>query len=378
MSHKLMILTFLTVAVCLFPDHGQVQAAPFQIIIAETPMVSGGGQGIRRYIAYDTFGAILQLTPIPGSLVNDPSGLALRNDTELFVGNRAAHTGNGSISRFTLNGSFYQAAGTITGNYVTDCHQLAFDYANGELFQTNWQTGKLSRFLFDQDGNAVANGFVQMPDTDDMLGVAVRPADRQLFVSDYDYVRRFSRDPDGSYTFISTFGLQSGELYHLMKFHSDELYLAAFQTNRVLRYSFDTSGNPVFKQAIVATGAVDMDFSPDGQEMFVTNHRNGGITRYRYDTDTDTWAPFGDVIPTPSLGGIVITPTVCPLQADLTGDCVVNMHDLYAFVGQWLQSVDPYYCTLSGNMAGPEEECSVNMKDFSVFASQWMMEFGGE
>jgi DNA-binding beta-propeller fold protein YncE len=205
-----------------------------------------------------------------------------------------------------------------------------------------------------------------------MLGVAIRPADRQLFVSDYNYVRRFTRNPDGSYTFVGTFNVQSGELYHYMKFHNDELYLAAFQTDRVLRFSFDTLGNPVFKQAIAATGALDMAFSPDGQEMFVTNHRNGGITRYRYDTESDTWTPFGDVIPTPSLGGIVITPTVCPLQADLTGDCTVNLQDLYAFISQWLQSVDPYYCTLSANMAGPESECKVNVEDFSIFASQWM------
>lgn len=341
-------------------------------------MGSGGGQGIRRYLVYDTFGAVIQLTPIPGNLVNDPAGIALRKDTELFVGNRAAHTGNSSISRFTLNGSFYQAAGTIIGNDVTDCHQLAFDYVNGELFQTNWTTGKLSRFLFDENGDAIANGYVLMPDNDKMLGVAVRPSNRQLFVSDYNYVRRFSRNPDGSYTSIGSFNIQPGELYHYMKFHNDELYLAAFQTNRVLRFSFDASGYPVLKEVIPAEGALDMDFSPDGQEMFVTNHRSGSITRYRYNPATDIWTAFGDPILTPSLGGIVITPTICPLQADLTGDCVVNLLDLYEFIGQWLDSVDPYYCTLSANMAGPDSECKVNIEDFSVFASQWMAEFEHE
>ena len=120
-----------------------------------------------------------------------------------------------------------------------------------------------------------------------------------------------------------------------------------------------------------------MDFSPDGQEMFVSNHRDGGLYRYRYDAENDQWIRFGDLIPTPMLGGVVITPTVCPLLADLTGDCVVDIEDLYAFVGQWMQSVDPYYCTLSANMAGPEEECAVNIEDFAVFASQWMEEFAG-
>jgi DNA-binding beta-propeller fold protein YncE len=377
MSHRLTILTFLAAVVCIFPDHGQVQAAAFQIIASETPMISGGGQGVRRYIAYDTFGAILQLPPIPGNLLNDPSSPALRNDTDLFISNRAAH-GVSSIARFTLTGSNYTPAGIITDNNLADAHQLAFDPVSGELFQTNRLSGKLSRFVFDTSGNPTANGYVQMPDGNPMLGVVIRLADQQLFVSNYDYVRRFTRNPDGSYTFVSNFNVQSGELYHYMKVHNDELYLAAFQTDRVLRFSFDAQGNPVFKQAIAATGALDTAFSPDGQEMFVTNHRNGGITRYRYDADNDTWTPFGDVIPTPSLGGIVITPTVCPLQADLTGDCIVNMQDLYAFIGQWLQSVDPYYCTLSANMAGPDSECTVNMKDFAVFASQWMEIFGGD
>lgn len=377
MSYRVRILTFLAVAVCLIPDYGQLQAAAFQIIASETPMISGGGQGIRRYIAYDTFGAILQLPPIPGNLLNDPSSLALRNDTDLFVSNRAAHHVS-SIARFSLTGSNFASAGLITDdNHLADAHQLAFDPVSGELFQTNRQAGRLSRFLFDVNGNPVANGYVQMPAGDFILGVTIRPADRQLFVSNYDHIWRFTRNPDGSYTYVGTFNVQSGELYHYMKVHNDELYLAAFQTDRVLRFSFDAQGNPVLKHAIAATGALDVAFSPDGQEMFVTNHRNGGITRYRYNTENDTWTPFGDVIPTPSLGGIVITPIVCSLQADLTGDCIVNLQDLHAFISQWLQSVDPYYCTLSANMAGPDSECKVNIEDFSIFASQWMETSGG-
>ena len=59
-------------------------------------------------------------------------------------------------------------------------------------------------------------------------------------------------------------------------------------SNRILRYSFDGAGNPVFKGAVGANGVVDLAFSPDGMEMFATNHRSGGLTRYYYEVDTDT------------------------------------------------------------------------------------------
>lgn len=343
---------------------------PFQIIAAETPMVSGGGQGIRRYYVKDTFGITTQLTPIPGSEVNDPAGLDLRNPQELFVGNRAAHSGNASIRRFLLAGSQYTPDYTITGNQVTDCHQLAFDPNNGELFQTNWTSGVCSRFLFDPNDNPIPNGVVTMPDGYHQLGVAIRPADRQLFVSSYEFIRRFSRNTNGSYQHLGNFGESGGEGYHFMKFHKDELYLGAFHGNRVLRYSFDASGNPVFKESIPSPGAIDMAFSPDGREMFVTDHRNGGITRFRYEPDTDTWTQFGDVIQTPMLGGIVITSEVCPYRSDMNGDCNVEMTDLELFVAQLLASGSLDYCTLTGELAN--QDCSVTLDDFAYFTSEWL------
>lgn len=364
------VAIYCTILICFLSGHVDMQAAAYQIIASETPMGSGGGQGIRRYMVYDTYGAIVQLTPIPGNLVNDPAGLALRSETELFVSNRAAHSGNSSIMRFDLNGSQFAYRDTITGNSVTDCHQAAFDLVRGELFQSNWSTGILSRFLFDDDGNPAANGYVSMPDNGRMLGVAIRPTTQHLFVSDYNYVRLFNLNPDGTYTYIGNPIQHSNALLHFMKFHNDELYLASFNKNAVLRYAFDAQGVPIWKESIYAPGAVDMAFSPDGQEMFVTDHRNGGINRYRHDEENDIWLKFGDMLPTPMLGGIVITPTVCPLRADLTGDCAVDYADLTVFIDQWMLSVDPYYCILSADLEG--DECSVQLEDFAFFATQWL------
>lgn len=350
-----------------------VYAEPFQIIAAETPMGAGSNQGVRRYIVRETFGPAEQLTPIPGSVLYDPAGLALRNPAELFIANRAAHTGKSSIARVSLFGSNFSYIDSFSGNGVTDCHQLNFDPVSGELFQTNWSSGVLSRFLFDASGNPVPNGTILMPDSGKQLGVVVRPADRQLFVSDYTKVRRFMPNPDGSYTFLGYFAINNSTQYHFMKVKDDLLYLTSFSENAVIRFSFDAQGNPTEKDRIVASNALDMDFSPDGQEMFVTDHGNGGIMRFRYDSITETWIRNGDDIPTPMLGGIVIVPTACPLSADLTGECIVDLEDLRIFASQWLVPGDDYYCMMGGNLVG--DKCLVTLEDFAEFVAQWMMKY---
>ncbi|MBN1846193.1 MAG: hypothetical protein JW810_10955 [Sedimentisphaerales bacterium] len=357
---------------CLFVTPN-VWAEAFQVIITETPMGAGHKQGVRRYIVQDSLGPVQQLTPLPGDLLYDPAGLALRNENDLFVGNRAAHTGNGTISRFTLYGSTFAFRETISGNQLTDCAQPCFDPNTGELFQTNYTGGVLSRFLFDAAGNPVANGVITMPDGGNQLGAIVRPADRQLFVSDYTRVRRFAAQPDGSYSFVGYFAQDGGALYHFMKIKDDLLYLTNFNANQVMRFTFDPLGTPVLKDTVAAENALDVDFSPDGKEMYVTDHRNGGIMRYRYDAETGTWLRHGEKIATPMLAGIVVTPTACSLPADLTGDCRVDLPDLFAFAGQWLVAGDDDYCLLSGNLAG--EACWVDLADYVVFASQWLMDY---
>ncbi len=358
---------------CCMGFGSSLSAEPFQIIAAETPMVAGSNQGVRRYIVRETFGPVEQLTPIPGSFLYDPAALSLRSPTELFISNRAAHTGKGSVARVRLFGSSFEYLDTFTGNGLSDCAQSCFDPVSGELFVTNWSSGVLSRFLFDSFGNPVPNGVINMSDSGKQLGVAIRPADRQLFVSDYTKVRRFSRNPDGSYTPLASFAVNSGTQYHFMKVKDDLLYLTSFWENAVIRFSFDAQGNPVEKDRITAENALDMDFSPDGLEMFVTNHRNGGIMRFQYDEITESWIRFGDDIPTPMLGGIVIVPTACPLSADLTGDCIVNLADLRVLATQWLVPGDDYYCMMGGNLVGTK--CLVTLEDFAEFASQWLMEY---
>ncbi len=61
---------------------------------------------------------------------------------------------------------------------------------------------------------------------------------------------------------------------------------------------------------MAAEGALGMAFTPDGMEMFVTNHKDGGISRYKYDGVGDTWTEFGDVVQTPMLASIAVTTVV--------------------------------------------------------------------
>jgi 6-phosphogluconolactonase (cycloisomerase 2 family) len=287
---------------CLAPA---LTAQTFQLVMCETPPGSGGFQPVERFLVAGTNGALTRISDISPAFTNDPVCPVFDNAYELFVSNRAAHSGNGSISRFTFDTSFgtFNPNGSITGNFVTDPVQMAFNPVDGELFVTNWQGGKLSRFVFDAQRNAVANGTLTMPDGNPQLGVAVRALDQQLFVSHYGAVRRFSRNANGSYTHIGNFTLPGGSAIHFMSFRGDELYVAEYAQGSVHRFRFDAGGNPVANGTVNCSGALAVAFSPDRNEMFVARHSVGGFQRFLYQTATDSWTPMA-IQTGPSAGGL--------------------------------------------------------------------------
>jgi len=203
--------------------------------------------------------------------------------------------------------------------------------------------------------------------------VVVRPADQQLFVSRYEGVRRFRRNLDGSYAYISTFyvGPPGGQI-HFLKIRHDELYVCELWSNSVYRYRFDAAGDPVFKDAIPSRRVIDVAFSPDGQEMFAANHYEGGITRYRYDAETDSWVQFGDVIPTRQLGGLATSYLPCgePAQdTDLDSDADL---DDFAVFAQCLNGPEPPWSASVANQhvcacLHADEDLDVDINDFAVF-----------
>lgn len=299
--------SFAFVGACLVLSSAPLSSQDFHLVATETPVGSGYGQPVERYRVQGSFGAAVRLSDIPKTMTDDPASVVFRTPFELFVANRAGHKGTSSISRFIFSsdvGSFVEGP-RITGNGVTDLHQIAFSPIDGELFATNFKTGVLSRFRFDSVGNAIPNGTVQITDGQPQLGVAVRPADQQLLVSSYTFVRRYRRNTNGSYTLIGNFSPPGATLIHFLKIRNDLLYVPDITTDKIFIYRFDAQGVPVAHGSIAASDPVDTAISPDGKELFTSDHYRGGLSRYRWDGPTSKWV-LTATIPTPQLGGLAI------------------------------------------------------------------------
>jgi 6-phosphogluconolactonase (cycloisomerase 2 family) len=337
-------------------------AQSFQLVATETPPGSGSQQPVERFLVDGAGGDAQRLSDIPPDATDDPSCAVFRTPLQLFVSNRAAHSGNGSISVFDFHPSLqtFTQGPTITGNGLTDVAQITFNPVDGELFATNWTSGQLSRFLIDAGGNAVPNGTVVMPFGGYQLGVAVREADQQLLVTSYTALRRFGRNPDGTYSHIENIGLGSGGL-HYLTFRGDELYIADVYGDTIYRYLFDQDGVPVPNGTVASRSPIAVAFSPDGREMFAASHLDGGITRFAHDPDGDAWIET-DQIATPDLGGVTTAPAgVC--SPDLNQDGLVNSQDFVLFLNTFVAG-DPF--------ADYNGDGTVNSQDFVAFLNAFV------
>ncbi len=300
-------------------------ARPFHLVVCETPPGGGGGQPVERFRIEGTGGAVTRLSDIPGNVIDDPASAVFRDPIHLLVANRSNNSGNSVISTFTFDPDYltFVQGPPITGNGVTHALQLTFNPVDGELFAVNWP-GLVSRFLFDDTGNAVPNGTVLMPDNEFSLGVAVREANQDLFVSSYSFIRRFVRQPDETYIHVGNFVIPGGNSTHYMRFRGDELYVGEIATNAVYRFTFDPDGVPVPNGSVGSPSPIDVAFSPDEMEMLVASHLDGDVRRYLYDEGNDDWV-YHDVIDTPSLGGMA---TMLMCIGDLDQDLDVDQADL--------------------------------------------------
>jgi len=322
----------------MFGGNAEAQARPYHVVVCETPSGSGGGQPVERYRIEGTGGDITRLSDIEGTLVDDPVAVIFRTPVQLLVSNRSAHSGNSTISTFIFDPDYltYTPGPVISGNGLTDAVQMALDPVTGELFVTNWTGGVVSRFLFDESGNAVPNGTLTLNDSDAQLGIAIREANQDLFISDYNYIRHFRHQPDGSYVRAADINIPGETLIHFMCFRGDELYVCGFSTGMVYRFLFDDNGDPLPNGTVVSPDALGVAFSPDGQEMLVSHHLNGAIARYLYDEATDTWQYFEE-IETPSLAGIA---TMLMCIGDLDQDLDVDQSDLGILLSAYGNNAD--------------------------------------
>ena len=288
-------------------------------LLASSNTTPGGGSPGEVFLfASPGIDTLTPLPSIPSGMLDSPNYVAFSPGGELFVSNH----NTGSVSRFILDaqGSFAKN-GTVTGNSLAAPHGLAFN-RNGELFAANWTNGTISRFYFDGQGNPIAHGTIATAGANQ--GLAFSPGG-ELFNTDFgSHVRRFLFDPSsGAAIAHGSFAVPGASRLHGLGFNAQgELFIADPDNNRLVRFTFDGSGNPVSHGTIsVSGGPIDVAFSPTG-ELFVSCHFGGGLQRFLFDQN-DTAVPNGSV-PFVHLGGVAILDTALLggetfMQADLAG-----------------------------------------------------------
>jgi hypothetical protein len=290
-----------------------VQAqTPFQLVVTVSPPGSqtnpANWQPVKRFAFNGTpLETPASFPDLPTTQVFDPAGVAFRTSNDLFVGNRHGNAlGLGSISRFTLS----PTGGTATyqGNFTTPgmigVHELAFSPTTGELFAAAVGDG-VYRFTFDASGQPAAHGhFAAGQET---RGVLVHPGGQFVYTTVHtNEIRTWALGTGGAVTYVGPTIVPGASNLHFFAQspHGSELYVCDIDASRVYRYQMLPGGGLVFKSSISSLHAIDLAFSSDGNEMFVGNHYDGGITRFTYNAAADTWteAP-GGFIATPSMGG---------------------------------------------------------------------------
>lgn len=307
-----------------FPSdgNGSILLPEFAIYVAQSPpspdnFNPGTWAGVLGFLQQSD-GTSLSLPGIPAAELNDPSGLAFRDESsELFVTNRHGNQAigsDGSISRFVYDPDLrtFTANGTIP--LSGPGHGIAFNPVDGELFvglvgPDFFFAGGVQRFTFDGGGAAIENiaGFLNVGT---VRGVAVSPDGERLYVTTAgNVIRQF--DLANNNAELTPVNVSGAPNLHYMEVLSNELYVAALGSDQVLRYAIESNNDLTFRDSFVAQGAVDVAFSPDGQEMLVSGHTTSDVIhRFTYDSANDTWVPLAlDNLSTgTSLGGIQTLP----------------------------------------------------------------------
>jgi hypothetical protein len=312
-------------------------AEPFQIIVTVSPPGSltnpANWQPTQRIRLSDTGGTTSPLPDIPTTQVFDPAGIAFRTANDLFVGNRHGNAlGLGSISRFTLSadGSTTTSAGNFTVPGMIGVHELAYNTRTDELFAATVNDG-IFRFRFDAAGNPVPNGSFARGRR--FRGVVAHPNGRFLHATAASgVIYRFALDTGPTPTELPSISLPGASNLHFFCLSTDgrHAYVGDINASRVYRLRLGSEGELTLDQTVNSPAAIDLTFSPDGDEMFVGNHFQGGITRYLYNRSADTWTQSG-FIPTSSMGSFG-TYNAPPCLADFNRDGFLDFFDFDDFV----------------------------------------------
>lgn len=361
-------LVGLALTACL-PPLGSAQA--FYLVATITPPGSGStSHDVLRFAIAGSGGDAAPQPSILASLVNDPAHAVFRSRTELLVANRHGNSGMGSISRFTFSedGSTYTPAGTITGNGLANVHGIDVNPITGELFAVCINLGgRLSRFTFQPDGTAVANGTVSTG-LSVLRGLALRRTGTELVaISATEGLRRFELRADGGLTLLQSLTANAGAGAHYGKFLREELYVGQTVANSVARYRYDENGAMYLYQTIpVSGGPIDVAFSEDEQEMFVAKHLTGNIDRFLYNVTTDSWT-YVRTLTTNYMGGIATTYSP-RILGDVNRDGQVNITDFLLLAAAYETTPgDPGW----NADADFTQDGVVNLDDFLILAANY-------
>ncbi len=308
-------------------DAGDGGSMGYSLFVTESPpgptIAQNLWEGVLRFTVAGSGAPPAAVAGIDQSLVSDPIGLAFRaTSSEIFVGNRFGNIAPGgvagSISRFKYDpvSGTTTPNGMITGNGLNEVGQLVFQPTTGELLAANFAqtngvtpTGgpAISRFTFDNSGNAVANGTLGNAPTQ---GLAMAPDGNSIYATSGGVTDSTIRQYDltsGMVTVAAT--VPSVPRLFYMAVRNGELYVAAVDVNSVYRFTIGVGGALTAKDSFAATGAIAIAFSPDATELFTSGHLTTNvIDRFAYAAGTDEWTPV-EVITTPSsLGGIMAVP----------------------------------------------------------------------
>lgn len=292
-------------------------AQPYQLLISEAFPGSSTDQsiwkGVRKFHFSGSGGAVGERAGIGKQDLADAIGLCVAG-TKVFVSNRHGNSGPGTISRFVYSTSTdaFTKEATISDGIMSGPHGLALR-PNGDLLVGNVSNG-VSRFA--NALNSASSLGVILPGTQ-TRGVFVDPTDNYVYIAQgiNDILTRY-RISDGA---SHNFNIANGSGMHFGGWMGSDLVLAAYGSGRVVKISFDANGAPTATTTLVQLPqSICTALSPDQKEMYVGNHNTGLISRYMYDTITQSWLPNGSFQSGTSCGDMRILPLV-PTTVTISG-----------------------------------------------------------
>lgn len=284
-------------------------AAPYTLFAAETNPFSLGGDtanygGLQTYDFANPGGSYAAGSGVAASQLHDAAGVVVRGH-KVYVSNRHGNTlGMGSIQEFTWNGSSLSGGATIASAALSG-HQgwHGFSFApNGDLFVTTVNSGT-RRFRDSGSGfvdiggtgsGAVRDAWIS-PDGNKLIESGINGS---IFVSD---VLANSIGP------ATGFGIAGGSIMHQMTYAWNSLYVTSYNTHTVHRVMFDANFNPISSSVVTsASNALGIAFSPDGNEMLVSQHGAQAISRFS--GAGSSWTANGTISTGHSMGYLAAVP----------------------------------------------------------------------